>query len=139
MQRRKAAGGLRLGFLFPALRLFHAQQNHEGHDDRRQSAPEHGAPAIVRTHRVVEGRGQKEARVIASLQISSAHLAAIFRPGFSDVRARQRPFAANSDARQQAEQSQLRHRGGASEDCINEDGGGEHSGAAKPVGNRTPN
>src|SRR5208283_3902966 len=106
-------------------------------------APEHGAPAIVWCDRVVESRSQKKARVITSLQISGAHLAAVFGPGFGDVCARQRPFAANSDTCQQAEQSQLpdrlRQSGGSREDGINENGGSEHPGAAKLIGNRPPN
>ena len=118
------------------------QQNDEGHDDRRHAAPEHGAPAEVRAHRVVQRGGQKEAGIITGLQITSAHLAAVFRPRFGDVGPSQRPLAANSDSCQQPKQPQLPHvlrqRGRAREHRIDEDGGGQHSRAAKPVSDRAP-
>ena len=104
-----STGGFHLGLLLPALRLLHSEQDDEGNDDGRQAAPEHGTPAIMRAHRVVERRGQEEARVVSGLQIAGAHLAAIFGPRFGDIRSRQRPLAADANARQQPEHRQLPH------------------------------
>src|SRR5579883_1007976 len=133
----------RLGcFTLPALRFFDAMQDDESHDDRREAAPEHRPPAVVRSDGVVERRSQKEAGVIAGLQITRTHLATVFRPCLSDVGPGQRPLTANADARQQTEKGELPYilgqRRGSREDGVNKDGGRQDRGAAKAVGDGTP-
>src|SRR5579859_1771744 len=126
----------------PTLRLLDPNENQKRYHDRRQSTPEHGAPAVAGSHRVIEYGGQEEAGIVAGLQIAGAHLAAVFRPRFSNISAGQRPFASNSNPGQQAEQSQLPHIlrqcGKAGEYGVDKDRARQHAAAAKLISNRSP-
>ena len=91
---------------------------------------------------VIQSGCKKESSVVTGLQITGAHLAAIFRPSFGHIGAGQRPLTADTDPGQQAKQSQfpnvLRDSRQSGEQGVNQHRGGEHASASEAVGNRSP-
>ena len=126
----------------PARGLAHLHQRVERDGHRGQAAQEHRAPAEMRADRVVERGGDEEAGVIAGLQVAGAHLAPVLRPGLGDIGAGHRPFAADPDAGEKAEDRELPdgigEEGRPGEDGVDDDRAGERARAAEPVGDRPP-
>src|SRR5882757_2746323 len=85
--------------LLPPLGLFYAKGDEQRNKDRRQAAQKHRSPTKSSADRIIQRSGDEKSEVVAGLQISGAHFAAVFGPGFGDVGACQRPFTAYSDAR----------------------------------------
>jgi hypothetical protein len=96
----------------------------------------------MRAHRIVESGGEKKSRIIAGLKVAGPHLAPVFRPSLGNVGSGERPFAADSYTRQQAEQRELPHilrkRRQSREQRIDHDRAGKHARAAKLVGDGAP-
>jgi hypothetical protein len=115
----------------------------EGDQERGSAAHgEHRAPAIVRTHGVVDDGGEKGAEVVAGVHPCRALFAARFGPLFCDKDAADSPLAADADARQKAEEGELPDRdGGASqegEEGVTENGEDEGADAAEAIGQGAP-
>src|SRR6266481_2052090 len=85
--------------VLPPLGLFYAKGDEQRNKDRRKAAQKHRSPTKSSADRIIQRSGDKKSEVVASLQISGAHFAAVFGPGFGDIRACKRPLAAYSDAR----------------------------------------
>src|SRR5882762_9996947 len=85
--------------LLPPLGLFYPQGDEQRNKDRRKAAEKHRSPSKSSADRIIQRSGDEKSEVVASLQISGAHFAAVFGPGFGDVGASERPFPADSDAR----------------------------------------
>jgi len=97
----------RRDFLLKALRFFDTEEDDDGDCDWSEAAPEHGSPAVASGDGVVEGGGEKESCVVAGLEVAGAHLAAVFGPRFGDVGSGESPLAADADAGEEAEESEL--------------------------------
>jgi len=91
--------------VLPTLRFLDPKQGHDRHHDGEQAAKKHGAPAERGADRIVQGCRDKEAEIVAGLQVAGAHLAAILRPSFGNVGAGHRPLATHANAREEAEDS----------------------------------
>src|SRR5882757_9921890 len=85
--------------LLPSLGLFYAKGDEQRNKDRRKAAEKHRSPTKSSADRIIQSSGDEKSEVVAGLQISSAHFAAVFGPGFGNIRACKRPLAAYSDAR----------------------------------------
>src|SRR5258708_1873762 len=85
--------------LLPPLGLFYAKGDEQRNKDRRKAAQKHRSPTKSSANRIIQRSGDKKSEVVAGLQISGAHFAAVFRPGLGDIRARSRPLAAYPEAR----------------------------------------
>src|SRR5215831_140955 len=91
----------------PAWRVFDGEERDQPDDDRHEAAEEHRAPTIGCADGVVERGGDEEAEIVSRLEIASAHLAPVFGPGFGDIGAGKRPFAADADAGEEPENPEL--------------------------------
>ena len=128
--------------VLPALRLLDPEQGRDRHDDGKQPAQKHSAPAERGADRVVQGCRDEEAEVVASLQVAGSHLASILRPRLGDVGAGHGPLAAHANAREETEKRQHpdvgRECGSAREHSVDQHRGGERLGAAELVRDRPP-
>ena len=107
---RERVRAFRFGLVcFPARRLLNLRQRDHRYDHGHQAAQEHRAPTVMRADRIVERGRDEKSKVVARLQISGAHRAAVFGPRLRDIRSRHRPLAADADSREQPKRAELPH------------------------------
>ena len=106
-QKSLARRGLR--GLHPTIGFSDPGQHVERQQHGSAAAQEHGAPTIVRTHRVVERGRKKEADVVAGAEVARTHFAARLRPRLRHISAGHGPLAADPHTRQKTKRTQLPH------------------------------
>ena len=91
----------------PALRLAHTEADEGDEQCRHSSDGEHGAPAVARSHKVVDHRREEDAEVVSGVHPRGALRTAPLGPFFGHDDAAQRPLAADADTGEKAVETQL--------------------------------
>ena len=97
--------------LHPARGLRYAVADPGKQKGGQASEGKHGAPAEMTSDTVVGERGEEEPEVVAGVHETGAGDAPIFGPLFRDKSAAHRPFAADPDSCQKAQNGELPYVG----------------------------